>query len=119
MNKQRQTGMFAILAMLAIFTIVVAAKSNSYSTGMAYTQVQNTEEMISQVLTREGCVDPDGLNAYKAVTSTFTQAVAGGTVVTEDRCLNSNTVLERYCNGKKLESQAISCRQGTSCTNGA
>jgi hypothetical protein len=121
MSHKRRQGMSAILAMVGIFFIVVTVKSQApmygVSTGLA--GQQPVQSGAAWALPNEGCMDPDGLNPYTAAATTMTKAAAGGTVSSVDRCLNFRTVLERYCNGSKLESRTFTCRQGSSCMNGA
>ncbi|MBI1969326.1 hypothetical protein HYS48_01415 [Candidatus Woesearchaeota archaeon] len=116
--NNKQVGLIAILAMAAIFLMVIV----NLQTGPFQQSFQNQagfagfQQVNEQQQTSSFCQDSDGLNFFQggvvAILSRDT-APFGERVFAqyEDACFG-NTLQEYFCDGERAVSQQYNCRNG-------
>lgn len=117
---QRQVGVVAMLAMVAIFLATLNFKSAS-SVGLATAPV-----LESQAVATFHCVDSDGDNSHLAGTAQLLYLTDARTVVDQkaDTCVSATAVREATCvagadGTREIALRVIPCSTGQQCLNGA
>ena len=117
---QRQVGVVAMLAMIAIFLTTVNFNS-APSAGLA-----TAPALESQAVAAFRCVDADGDNAQIAGTAELQYLTDARTVIDQkaDTCVSAAAVRESTCvagaDGKReIVLRVVPCVAGQQCLNGA
>ena len=120
---QRQVGVVAMFAMVAIFLATLNFKS-APSAGLATASL--SEQPGLQEVAAFRCVDSDGNNAQLAGTAELQYVTDARTVVDQkvDTCVSATAVRESTCavgaDGKReIALRVVSCSTGQQCLNGA